>query len=375
MTDQTVEFSPTPREAVELENAAQRYGPEYLREQEIRTVFNLLNEHTVVMVMGDLGRGKTTFMQEATQFTRQMKKHGRFAHAVNFLDVHELDRHIRLDPLRQKTSSAKDIVDTASPTLDWIDHQPSGEKLKEIPANQRSILFLDAGDALFLEHWGSEFFPAYKSAEWVLLERLKVQPEAQQAYLKGFVRSHRLEHEQRLRSAKAALGQTPPQPSTPEELEGMVQWSLNRFPLYQVFEETREQLLDKITQALKKGRIRVVLTDHGLSRESIRKSGQGLSRQASLYMLDKYEEVFAHAYKYELPASFQADKARLLLQRSLGIDEPQLQDEIIAATGASHKIMKLALTPQVVNQLKAANSPYSRSDTLLKAIAPFQKPS
>ncbi len=63
-------------ETSEQEKIADLYGDKYLRESEIRTVHALLEYHPVVMIMGSLGGGKSTFMSEAAQYTREMKKHG-----------------------------------------------------------------------------------------------------------------------------------------------------------------------------------------------------------------------------------------------------------------------------------------------------------
>lgn len=155
-------------------------------------------------------------------------------------------------------------------------------------------------------------------------------------------------------------------------VESTVNNLLNYFPTYQAFEETRDLLFNKIAQALQDRRIRVVLTDHDYSRESMKKGGDGIHRQASLYMLEKYDRLFASAYQYGLPASYQTDKARLFLRRDLKVADPRLQSEIIAATSAEHKLLKLAITSEVLKALQSTESEEHRLRILQRAIEPFR---
>ncbi len=366
MADVVQTEAPTP--VSHQEKVAGLYGDKYLRESEVRTLHSLLQDHPSVMVMGSIGRGKSTFMSEAFYYTREMKKHGGVARSVFFFDLHELDRHIRL--LEGTESTPEDIAKTAHPILDWLDHQRQGPDLQDIPPTERPILFIDAGDVFFLEHLGSEYFPAYKSTQWRPIELLEGKPDAQQGYLRQYVRQAKAEKETIRVDMARVLNRPLPTPETPEQIELWVNWAMHRFPKYRAFEETREQLFNKVIQALQEGRVRVVLTDHGYSRESMKAGGEGVNRQACLYMLERYNQLFADSYRYDLPASYQTGKARTFLQRR-GVNDLELQDEIIEATGAEHKLLTLAITPEVIQTLNTAHSEEHRKGILQRAVESY----
>lgn len=367
MSDQSVELTrPTPPKT-EQERAAERYGPQYLREAEIKTVFGLLSNHQSVMILGDLGQGKSTFMTEAAQYAQQVRKHGRFAHGIYSFNVHRLDEPFSLNPNRS-IRTPDQLLRVAQPLFEWLDAQPQGDRLQNIPENESAILFLDASDWLFRLPMGSSNVPAYHSAEWDQAERLAQDPQQQFQHLKAFAR-RRIDQVEEITSQYS--NRRPPR--SEEQRDQSASFAASNFHLLQTYHGIRNQLLDRMDQALQDHRIRIVLTDHGDSRQQMQLSAQGKLPQASIYLMEKFDAIFSDAYRYELPASYEAEKTRLYLQRNLGVSDPILQDEIIAATGGVHKLLKLAITKDVVNTLNQTDSAEQRNTILLNAIENYEK--
>lgn len=401
MTDTSIETQSA--STTEQEKIADLYGPKYLRENEIRTVHNLLQTHPIVMVLGGLGRGKSTFISEALWYTRDRQKHGRFTHASFLFDIHSIDGHIlyeqsslyrTYDYINPDTPQAKirAIQDTTRPLIEWLDHQPKGERLQDLPFAQRSILYLDAGDALFLSFNDplemspiyQQMFPSLHSPEWEHLERLRGAPDTYRATFKMMVTNNLKEQKRSLNEhRRIVLANNLPNISTIashqqrldyytnlEQDELYVDDLMGRYEIYRAFQKTRDDLLDKIKQTLAEGKIRLVLTDHNYNRKRLLVTKP---QRADPYLLDKYDSLFALAYRYDLPSKLQADKARLALQRQYGLNNPVLQDEIIVATGGSHRIIKLAINPGVIATLQKITSADERNATLIAIVEPFKR--
>lgn len=339
----TPEIPQRPQLPVEKPNEA--YETDYARENEIKELMGLLDTHPAVMVLGQEGRGKSTFFGEAMD---AVAKQGT---GTRFFDGHYIDNVL-------VNSFSKNRVQNSTEALSlWIRKQE-----KDAPIEKRPVLFVDAADALFLQsHWiYGRGFPYYGSDQWYHWQKMS------DAEFTQMVREK--EYDELTERREKAMRDYPSIPRRPIEQEFAHVVDSWRAKLE--VPTVKAALLNDIQDGLLNNRIRVVAADHDYPREKLAKNNY-LSPHL---LLDMYDRTFKTAYRYELPAAYEPNRARIFIAKQLGIEDPQLQTELIQATGAEHQKLKYAFKGEVLDSLKKSDSLEEQRVIIEKAVGEHKQP-
>lgn len=326
------------------------YETDHLRETEIKEVWNLLGQHQAVMILGEEGRGKSTFIGE---FLRYANTQGI---APGYIEIHQIENATETITL----GAAQAIT---QPYLEWFD------KLSSAPLQQRPVLIVDAADILYI-HRGMVNTQLYGTVEWNKWQELRKNPEQWRNFVYEKMKDtiHKL-HDRDVREAEEWKRQHPGQTywRQPRSIEESLQGSIKRYDRWMDESIVKAEFIDALGTALRDQKVRLVLTDHNYDRSKITPNVH-----ESAEMMRRYDEAFGQAYRYELPAAFEVDRARLFLEKTYRLEDSTIQDEIIAVTGARPNYMKNGLTSEVIDQVKNSQSPEERRKLLEEAMGKFE---
>lgn len=322
------------------------YETDHVRETEIKTVLDLLGEHPAVMILGEEGRGKSTFTGE---FLKYANGHGI---STGYIDVHQIEHATE----RANPGAAQAVI---QPYLDWFD------TLSPALLQQRPVLIIDAADWLYL-HRGGVNTHLYGTEEWRKWQELRKNPEQWRNFV--YERQKDWIHKYYNRDLKRVEDWNREHPDYPwthpvSSIEERLQDDVDRYNSWMDEPIVKASFIDALGAVLKDEKVRIVATDHNYDRSKT---------IGSLEMMRKYDEVFGEAYRYELPTSFEVDRARLFLKQTYQIEDPVVQDEIIEVTGGRPNYLKNGLTSEVIEQVKNSPSSEERRRLLEEAIGKFK---
>lgn len=325
------------------EKPASAYETNYTRENEIKEVAEILNHNPMVMVTGEEGCGKTGFINEIQDF---IQKQG--------IQTYLYDCHI---PDRALSNSFRPEVVRASTSgiKKWIETQNA-----HMPHSQRPVLFLDAGDFLFLQSDDIYYvrgMPYYGSEKWQEWLKIKEDPDK----WKEFIKEREWKNIQEFREKYPNITDSPE-----EELNSRIETYDAKLAVAFV----KRDLMQTLRQAIADERIRIISTDHAYPKEKLAENPY----LAPPVLVTEYDSVFQQATRYDLPRAYEVNRVRMVIANMHGITDPSLQDEIIRETGAMHQKIKYPLTKEVMKQFQEEPSKEKRAEILQNAIQASQPP-
>ncbi len=335
-----------PREApLPPEKSASEYKTNFLRENEINTVWDVLQNNPAVMVLGEEGRGKSPFLREITEHASSNNI------PTTLINIHQIEE-------ATEHGIPGDAQAVVRPYTEWLD------KLPVVPIAQRPLLVIDAADWLYLARPRLQS-PIIGTEKWNQWQALRQDSQKWKDFVYQKDKEYIDKYYQRDIEKRAQWdAQHPDSPwkHPIETIDQRVSRSVLKYEKEMEESQVKADFTDSLGKSLQEGKVRLVLTDHNYDRSKV---------VASEEMMRRYDGAFGQAAKYELPGQYEINRARLFIENSFGITDAQIQDKIIEATKARNNYLKNAFSAEDKAKIKTS-TPDERKAVIKEAVSKFE---